>query len=346
MSLYKRGSVYWSYFYVDGIRHQQSTGTANRKQALQIEQKFKGEVQARRHQLVQHDPSLTFGSLAAQFVATAYPKPHHLDRLKHLLPYFADVPVLRITKGLTRDYRRYRKSQRPIRDSTLNRDLSVLRHIFYWAVDEQIIPSNPLARLRMERERRVQRPVMSLEEESQLLAAAPEHLAEMIVAALDTGMRRGEILAQQWEHIDFNRRLLAVTRSKTPEGEAREIPLTTRLLKVLLANRQENGPVFVYNDNPVQTIKTAWKSAIRRAGIRYFRFHDLRHTFNTRLMEAGVLQEVRKALMGHSSGEQVHSVYTHIELPVKRQAIARLEDWVEAQKQPKGGLHAHEEETS
>src|SRR5207302_6963270 len=91
--------------------------------------------------------------------------------------------------------------------------------------------------------------------------------------------------------------------------------------------------IFTFKDNPIRKIKTAWKSAIRRAGIRYHRFHDLRHTFYTRLMEAGVMQEVRKALMGHSSGEDVNSIYTHVELPVKREAIRKLEAWVEQQKQ-------------
>src|SRR5258708_39505661 len=84
---------------------------------------------------------------------------------------------------------------------------------------------------------------------------------------------------------------------------------------------------------PIRIIKTAWKAAIRRAGIPYYRFHDLRHAFNTRLMEAGVMQEVRKALMGHSSGEDTNSIYTHVELPVKREAIRKLEAWVEQQKQ-------------
>ena len=53
----------------------------------------------------------------------------------------------------------------------------------------------------------------------------------MIIAALDTGMRRGEITSQRWEDIDFSRKLLFVTRSKTPEGESREIPLTERLYR-------------------------------------------------------------------------------------------------------------------
>jgi len=61
--------------------------------------------------------------------------------------------------------------------------------------------------------------------------------------------------------------------------------------------------------------------------VRHIRFHDLRHSFNTRLLESGVLQEVRKTLMGHVSGGGINAVYTHIELPLKRDAIAKLEQW-------------------
>src|SRR5258706_15200468 len=73
-------------------------------------------------------------------------------------------------------------------------------------------------------------------------------------------------------------------------------------------------------------------------------FDDLRHTFNTRLMEAGVLQEIRMALMGHSAGSKVHATYTHIELPAKREAIRKLEQWVEQQpKQMKENDNARSE---
>jgi integrase len=169
--------------------------------------------------------------------------------------------------------------------------------------------------------------VMSVGEELKLLAAAALHLHAIIIAALDTGMRRGELLGQRWEHVDLNRGLLSVTRSKTAEGEAREIPLTGRLHVLLAASAQPNGLVFTFKDRPIRIIKTAWKAAIRRAGIRWHRFHDLRHAFNCRLMEAGVMQEIRKALMGHSSGEDVHATYTHVELPAKREAIRKLEAW-------------------
>ena len=333
MSLFKRGAVYWSYFYVDGVRVQESTGTANRRQAERVEQKLKAEANAQRHQLVEVDRRMTFGNLAARFIANAEPRIYHMERLGVLLPYFSDIAILRITKAMTKDYRRYRKAAKTLTDATLNRDLGVLKHILYWGVDESLLVSNPLARLRMIPERRSPRQVLSVSDEQELLAAASPHLWRIVIAALDTGMRRGEILNQLLEHVDFSRRLLYVTKSKTAGGESREIPLTERLYEVLLRMDRTEGRVFTYKGRPIRNIATTWQRSLDRAGLRYFRFHDLRHSFNTRLMEAGVMQEVRMALMGHVNPQKVHSIYTHVELPLKREAILRLEKWVDNQQQ-------------
>ena len=329
----KRGSVYWTYFYVDGVRVQESTGTSNRRQAEQVEQKLKAEANAQRHRLVQVDRRMTFGDLAARFIANAEPRLYHIERLEVLLPYFADIPVLRITKAMTKDYRRSRKATKKVTDATVNRDLGVLKHIFYWGVDESLLVSNPLARLRMIPERRPPRQILSVGDEEKLLAAASPHLQRIAIAALDTGMRRGEILNQLAEHVDFSRGLLYVSKSKTPAGESREIPLTERLFKLLIEMERREGHVFTYEGKVIANVGRAWKRSIERAGIRYLRFHDLRHSFNTRLMEAGVMQEVRMALMGHVNPQKVHSAYTHVELPLKREAIQRLEKWVDNQQQ-------------
>lgn len=333
MSLLKRGNTWWSYFYVDGVRHQYSTGTSNRKQAQTIEGKLKEEVNNQRFQIVREDPHITFGELSARFLASGIAHKHHVYHLKFLLPFFAETPALRITKSLTEEFRRRRQAGKSTKDATVNRDLSVLRHILYWAVDEQLLTSNPLARMKMARERRTRRQVLSVAEEQLLLSAAKGHLFVMTVIALDTGMRRGEITSQRWEDVDFSRKLLFVTRSKTPEGESREIPLSGRLFELLERNRKPEGLVITFKGQPVRIVKRTWKTALKNAGIRHVRFHDLRHTFNTRLMEAGVMQEIRMALMGHSPGSRVHATYTHIELPVKREAIRKLEAWVNQQRE-------------
>jgi len=333
VSLFKRGNVWWAYIYRDGVRHQYSTGTSSRRQAETIEAKLKEEINNRRFQIVQVDPNMKFGALAARFLASGIARPHHIYHLKFLLPFFSDTPVLRITRSLAEEFRRQRHAEKPIKEATVNRDLSVLRHIFYWAVDEQFLAANPLARLKMARERRTRRQVLSVAEEQLLLVTAKEHLRAMIIAALDTGMRRGEITSQRWEDVDFARKVLFVTRSKTPEGESREIPLTDRLHENLLKHRKAEGNIFGFRGQSVRCIKRSWKTALQKAAVRHVRFHDLRHTFNTRLMEANVLQEVRMALMGHASGSKVHATYTHIELPVKREAIRKLERWVNQQRQ-------------
>jgi integrase len=336
MSLFKRGSIWHAYVSIDGARHHKSTGTPNRRKAEIIERKFRDELNDMRHRVPQHDPGMTFGQLAARFIADGMARPHALDRLNHLLPFFSDVLLFDINQSVIRKYRQERHRQKSsLKAATVNRDLSVLRRILYWGVEEGFLSSNPLGRLRMERERRVKRPVMSLREERLLRAAAPMHLQRIILCALHTGMRRGEILNQRWEDIDFDNRILHVSHSKTPEGEARDIPLTGALYTMLLQDRKQRGPVFTYEGDPIKIIKTTWASTLRRAGLRHFRFHDLRHTANTRMMLAGVLQEVRREIIGHSSqrSRDVNDRYTQIELPEKREAIRKLEAWLETQAQ-------------
>lgn len=331
MSLMKRGDVYWSYLYLDGIRYQKSTGTCNLREATKIELRFREELNRKRHQIIEPHPEMLFGELWVRFRAEGECRAWHIDRMKVLFPYWGAVPIGRINKSMVVEYRRRRHAAKTVTDTTINRDLEALRHILFWAVDGGLLFANPLKGMHLTPERRKPRSVMTVAEEEELLTAAAPHLRLIIIAALDTGMRRGELTHQLWEHVDFTRRLLFVTRSKTAEGEGREIPLSERVCSLLLALRKQDGLVFTYNNRPVRILKTAWKSAIRRAGIKWYRFHDMRHTFNTRLMEAGVMQEVRKSLMGHSSGEDVNAIYTHVELPAKREAIRKLEVWLTTQ---------------
>jgi integrase len=326
VSLFKRGNVYWSYVWEDGIRHARSTGTSNRRLAEQLDQKHKEEIRLRSAQLPDLKPKMLFAELAGRFLNEGSPKEWHRDRLKVLLPFFSTIEIGGITKGLVRRYREKRHSEKQLTETTVNRDIECLRHLLYWAVDEGILAANPIARIRLERERRKKKPVLSLTEEAQLLAAAAPHLRAITIFALDTGMRRGEILSQTWEDVDFDRRLLNVTHSKTPEGEAREIPLTERVLNLLSGQEKSSGLIFTFEGKPISSLKTGWKAAIRRAGIRYIRFHYLRHTFNTRLLELSVPREVRMALLGHTFGD-THESYEHVELPMKREAIRKLEAW-------------------
>ena len=337
MSLYKRGRVYWSVIWIDGVRKMRSLETSNRRQAETLEQRWRDELHAKRFQLPNLNPEMPFAELYARFLAEGDVKPHHRDRAKQFLSYFAETPIGRITKNDIARYRKQRQSDhlqrqdtenpKPLSETTINRDIEVIRHLLFWAADEGFIPVNPVARIRMVRERGQRRPVLSVADEQKLLATCSSHLRPIVIAALDTGMRRGELLNQFWEHVDFDRNLLSVTHSKTAEGEHRLVPLSERFRAILEELRKPTGIIFTYDDKPIRRLKTGWAGALRRAGLPHIRFHDLRHTFNSRLVEAGVIADIRKELMGHSRGGDVHSIYTHVELPVLREAIHRLDLW-------------------
>jgi integrase len=334
MSLYKRNSIWWYAKYVNGVRHVGSTGSSNRRQAERIAQQVVEDLNNRRHRVPNVNPDIAVGAVAARFIAEGLSTPYYLDRLKHVLAFFSEIPIRDINQSLVRKYRQERYGANlSLKPATVNRDLAVLRRLCNWAVEEEIVPANPLGRLRMERERRTKRPVMSVREENLLMAHAPVHLQRIILCALDTGMRRGEIVGERWEDVDFDNRILHVTRSKTPEGESRIVPLTRRLYEMLGSIRKDHGHVFTYDDNPVKIVKTSWAASLRRAELRHFRFHDLRHTANSRLMLAGVMQEVRRELVGHSSqhSRDENDRYTQIGLAELKDAIQKLEAWLENQ---------------
>src|SRR6266404_8309357 len=115
MSLFKRGNVFWAYVWMDGIRHHKSTGTPNRRKAELVEQQFKEELNLRRHHLKELEPNLMFGELSARFLANGS-KAWHVDRLKVLLPYFADLPIAHISKSTVRDYRQWRHHEKRLTD--------------------------------------------------------------------------------------------------------------------------------------------------------------------------------------------------------------------------------------
>jgi len=328
LTLYKRGKIYWAYVTIDGVRHCRTTGTGSRKLAESIARKFEEELLSRAAGLTELHPEMTFTELSADFFTNGDVKPHHKDRLKVTLPFWGPIQLRSITKSTVRAYRLERLKQKKLTDTTLSHDIAFVRHLLFWAMDEGYISFNPLSRLRLVRSRKRRRPILSWAESQLLRAHAAPHLQPIILMAEDTGQRRGELLQLCWEDIDLARGLLSVTHSKTVQGEQREIPLTDRLRCMLTLCQQPSGLVFTFKGQPIANIKTAWKAALRRSGIRPLRFHDLRHTFNTRLLELGVIADVRKALMGHSLGDDPHALYSHVELPTKRKAIEALNKWI------------------
>ncbi len=141
---------------------------------------------------------------------------------------------------------------------------------------------------------------LTVEEEQVLLANAtnPIWLRPLLITALHTGMRRGELLALTWKDIDFEARLSRVEKSKN--GEKRSIPMSQTLRDTLKAIkvRDISGKVFPIS---IRSVRCAYDKTLEKTGITNFHFHDLRHTFATRLVQNGAdLYKVQK-LLDHKS---------------------------------------------
>jgi len=332
MSLYKRGGKYTSYICINNVRYARALGTGNKQEAVRREIEFRNELDARRSTKSNLEPEMRFAELATRFLGSGLATPYSTDRVKKLIRHFGDTPLNEIGKPLANEYRRMRVQTEKVTDATVDHDLGVFRRVLFYALDEGILLSNPLSRVRMSGLRRVRRPVLSLEEEPLLIEAAAAHVKPLIISGLDTGMRRGELFSQLAEDVDLYQKTLAVTHSKTRGGELRIIPLTGRMV-TLLSTMPRKGLIFTFRAAKLETLRGSWWTAIRNSGIRPIQFKQLRHTFNTRLMCAGVIEDVRMELMGHSQGRprSTNSIYTHIDLPILRQAIRRLEDWTAEQ---------------
>jgi len=168
---------------------------------------------------------------------------------------------------------------------------------------------------------------LSLEECQRLIEAAEPHLKPIIITALNTGMRKGEILTLTWRQIELKHGYIHL--EKTKNGERRDIPMNDTLktlFKSLLKNRRlDLDYVFVNPDTGKRfhNIKRNFATACRRAGITDFRFHDLRHTFASHLVMNGVDLKTVQELLGHKTIKMTLK-YSHLSKAHKEKAVNTL----------------------
>jgi integrase len=148
-------------------------------------------------------------------------------------------------------------------------------------------------------------------------------LLPLVILAIGTGMRRGDLFKLTWERIDFQRGLIYVPNSKT--GRDYAVPMNEDVrntLRQIRSTIRGNGYVLINPDTakPYTDIKTAFGTACQLAGIENLHWHDLRHTFGTRLAEAGCSEATIADLMGHSDPQTTRR-YTHATDRAKRAAV-------------------------
>ena len=218
--------------------------------------------------------------------------------------------------------------------STISCVLVPLSRLFAHASRRGLIEANPITKLdRTERPRskRRERPVLSRDEIRRLLAAAAPTHRTLIATAILSGLRQGELLGLHWDDIDFDRQVIHVRRAlnrqrqevqpKTPQA-LREVVLMPALGEVLAQHRRESQ--FQEPDDYVFTTMVgtplhwanisarALRPALRKAGIRPLRWHDLRHTFASLLIAGGANITFVSRQLGHSSSQITLGVYAHL----------------------------------
>ena len=189
--------------------------------------------------------------------------------------------------------------------ATINRYLATIRNLLHMARDEwQWIDSFPKIRLlsgEVERDR-----WLTQEEADRLIAVCPTHLSAIVRFALATGCRAREITGLEWNRVDLDRQTAWL--NKTKNGTPRGVPLNTDAVAVL---REQQGIhskfCFTFRGEPIrwQLTNTAWHTALEKAGIRDFRFHDLRHTWASWHRQAGTSCDELKDLGGWKSRQMV-----------------------------------------
>ncbi|MGY5618645.1 tyrosine-type recombinase/integrase [Vibrio cincinnatiensis] len=207
--------------------------------------------------------------------------------------------------------------------ATITYAVNRLRAAFNRAVEWEFIDSHNLAKVKVIHQDNTRVRYLSKEEEKVLLAALTsrdarlreslastaqagryvDYLEPLIVMAMNTGLRRGELLTLRWEHISLPNRYLTICSENAKSKKRRTVPLNDTVFHLLEAWRVQNPSadfVFVHRGQPVSFFSYQWRNLLKEAKIEQFRFHDLRHHFASKLVMAGVDLNTVRELLGHA----------------------------------------------
>lgn len=205
----------------------------------------------------------------------------------------------------------------------MNRELSCLKTMFNQAINWKYVSENPVKGVKLFQERKLAMKILSKEEINGLIEESADHLKPILILALNTGMRRGEIFNLRWTDIDFNDCYIYIKDTKS--NRSRNVPINDLVVDALMGIKHESEYVF-YNPETkdrIKDVKTAFKAACRRADITDLRFHDLRHTAATYMVMGGVDLVTVAEILGHSDLKMVMR-YAHPTPENKRKAVETL----------------------
>jgi integrase len=210
-----------------------------------------------------------------------------------------------------------------VTEATINREIALLKTIFNKAVEWGKIDVNRLAKVKKFKENHNKdMRILKDHEAIRLINSANSHLKPILIIALNTGMRRGEILSLKWEHVNFKKGLIFIKNSKSGD---REIPMNYMVFETLKELPQDHEYVFFNpkTETHIKDVKNSFKVTCKNANINSLRFHDLRHSAASRMIQAGVDLVTVSRILGHSS-IQMTMRYIHTTTEIMRDAVEKL----------------------
>jgi len=228
------------------------------------------------------------------------------------------------------------KLKKPRTTAAVNREMSCVRHMFKKAVEWEMLEQSPFGRgksLHMKENNQRLR-FLAEEEIDLLLEKCPAYLYDIVECALNTGMRRGELLSLKWDQV----RNGFIYLDKTKTDEARQIPINDTLAELFKRIRKvqqlKSEYVFLFQGAPVADVKVGLKAALKNAGITDFTFHDLRHTFASHMVMRGATLKDVQEILGHKT-IQMTMRYAHLSQEHKKKAVKLIDGLTASTKKKK-----------
>ncbi|MCB1715861.1 MAG: site-specific integrase [Candidatus Competibacteraceae bacterium] len=297
-----------------GRRVCQSAGTSDWDKAAQLRDQLKAATWSQ--EKLGERPAYTWESAVVRWFDEQESEKTTINKdrehLRFATQHLAGIALQDITPDMIRDLGQARLNT-GVKPATVNRMLEVIRAILRRAEREwRWIDTAPAVRLLRTPKRRIR--WLTHEEAERLLAELPPHLEAMARFSLNTGLRASNVTGLQWNQVDIGHRRAWIHQDEF-KGQTRAlaVPLNDDAVRIL---REQVGQhpdyVFVYDGHPVtRPSNHAWRKALKRAGIENFRWHDLRHTWASWLVQAGTPLHVLQELGGWSSYTMVLR-YAHL----------------------------------
>jgi len=333
MRIYKRGDTWYLDYYIPGKKGEERRREAagkNRKVAEQLMTKRQTEILEGKFG-IERPEVLTFAELLDRFFETSAKtiKPMTLKRYRvssnQLLPYFGEQAVGKITVYEIEKYRQERTKVRNV--ATINRDMAFMRRLFNVARKWNLVQKNPVEEIDFFREDNIRTRFYTIEEVKQLLECClPQaHLHLAVTIALNTGMRKGEIMSlvipgpddnlDKINWIDLGNRCFHLNITKS--SKYRRVPINKSLLPLIEAAIMDREPGNLF---PHKDVRYSFLTALKNAGIKNGNFHDLRRTFISHAMMAGYSQEVIQRVVGQDD-PGIFKRYAHLAPDLQKQVV-------------------------